>query len=215
MTLDQIYKLIDNSTSIWDSGMITIQTIFIAAAGWLAYQQLILQKKNQYYTTAKEIVNYNLELNEYVRKLLSPSSTKKLDEHEYQIKFGKLPESFSRTINKVYQICENIRPEEDQLSKLYLEAEKKIEVLDNQNLWDAHYFKNSIARSIESEFLETLAYLEILNEKAPLTSREELINEFNNHVTKLPRFIGDKNSEYMKNFMELDLEIRKELRRYL
>jgi hypothetical protein len=30
MTQDQLYKLIENSTSIWDSAMITIQAIFIA-----------------------------------------------------------------------------------------------------------------------------------------------------------------------------------------
>lgn len=30
MTLDQLYKLIENSTSIWDSAMITIQAIFIS-----------------------------------------------------------------------------------------------------------------------------------------------------------------------------------------
>ena len=30
MTLDQLYKLIGNSTSTWDSAMITILAIFIA-----------------------------------------------------------------------------------------------------------------------------------------------------------------------------------------
>jgi hypothetical protein len=215
MTLDQLYKLIENSTSIWDSAMTTIQTIFIVVAGWFAYQQFILQKKSQYHSTAKEIVKHNLELNEYVRKMLITTSLQKIDEKEFKTKFGNLPESFSRSINKIYQICEKIKPEDDSLSKLYLETEKEIEVLNNQILWDAHYFKNGAARSIELEFLETLSYLEILNEKAPLCDLEDLFSEFNKTVTKLPRFFGDKNSDNMRNFVDLDQEIRKELRQYL
>ncbi|WP_057936253.1 hypothetical protein [Algoriphagus resistens] len=214
MTLDQLYKLIENSTSIWDSAMITIQTVFIVVAGFLAYQQFILQKKSQTHSTAKEIVRQNLDLNEYIREILNTSPTKKIEEKEFKIKFGNLPESFARTINKIYQICDNI-PEEDKLTKLFVNTEKEIDVLGNQRIWELHFDKNGAARSIQSEFLDTLAYLEILNQKAPNIPENDLIVEFNNIVTKLPRFIGDKISENMRNFVELDQEIRKELKKYL
>ncbi|WP_192348813.1 hypothetical protein [Algoriphagus sp. Y33] len=125
--------MIENSTSIWDSAMITIQTIFIVVAGYLAYHQFILQKKSQNHSTAKEIVKHNLDLNEYIREILSTTTTKKIDEKEFKIKFGNLPESFARTINKIYQICDNI-PEEDRLTKLFVDSEKEIDVLGNQRL---------------------------------------------------------------------------------
>ncbi|WP_192348812.1 hypothetical protein [Algoriphagus sp. Y33] len=78
-----------------------------------------------------------------------------------------------------------------------------------------HFDKNGAARSIQSEFLDALSYLEILNQKAPSLPEKDLIVEFNSIVTKLPRFRGDKISENMRNFVELDQEIRKELKKYL
>ncbi|NHE58745.1 hypothetical protein [Cyclobacterium plantarum] len=215
MTVEQFHYLIDNITSLWDSGMITIQTILITVAGWIAYQQLVLQKKNKYYAPAKELVKLNHDLNEYIRKLISTSITRKMEGSEYQQKFGNLPPSFSRTINKICQICEKIDPEKDILSDFYILFEKEIEVLGNQKLSEANYFKIGSARSIESEFLDTLTYIEMLNEKAPYIDKKELFNEFNSYVTKLPRFVGDKNSQEMKNFLEADLEIRNEIHKYL
>jgi|SRR5690606_15417823 uncharacterized protein YfbU (UPF0304 family) len=215
MTLEQFHFLIDNITSIWDSGMITIQTILIIAAGWIAYKQLELQKANKYYAPAKKLVKLNHDLNEYIRKLISTSITKKIEDKEYQQKFGNLPQSFSRTINRIYQIYEKIDTEKDILSDFHILFEKEIEILGNQNLSEANYFKISSARSIESKFLDALTYIEMLNEEALYMDKTELFNKFNSYVTKLPRFLGDKNSQEMKNFMETDFEIRKELRKYL
>src|SRR5690606_35476099 len=215
MTLEQFHFLIDNITSIWDSGMITIQTILIIAAGWIAYKQLELQKANKYYSPAKKLVKLNHDLNEYIRKLISTSITKKIEDKEYQQKFGNLPQSFSRTINRIYQIYEKIDTEKDMLADFHILLEKEIEVLGNQKLSEANYFKISSARSIESEFLDAFTYIGMLNEEALCLDKTELFNTFNSSVSKLPRFIGDKNSQAMRYFDETDFEIEKEIRRYL